>query len=511
MASPQIHQPKVDDLKISDQTVEHVDDDHHAIEKYNDHVDRHLAVKCPESIKHLNQEELRILDRAITRKIDWLLMPVLVCLYILNYLDRQNISSAKIAGISKDLNLSTTQYNTAVSVLFAGYVSLQIPSNMIVSKIKYPGIYICFMCGVWGLISACTGAVQSFAGLAVCRTMLGFAEAAFLPGSIFLVSCFYTKQSMALRSAIFYSGSQIGNAFGGLFALAILELDGVHGIAGWRWLFIVEGVMTIGLAVIFATFIPNTPETVRWLTPQERERLIYKLQIDRSSKDSTDEVTVWTAFKMAVTDPKTWLLCLVLQLDFIAASVTNFFPVVLAGLGFNRTITLAISCPPYVICCFVIIINGWHSDKKNERTLHVIIPMCFIVVGNVIAVSTTSTGARYFAMCILPSSFYAASTVILSWISSSMTGPAIKRAIVYALINSICNTPNIWTSYLYYDSPRYIAAFAVDLAAAVGAIFCAAGTYLYLRNQNRKIERSMDMGKHGPTQLQIEGGFRYQL
>ncbi|WVW85207.1 hypothetical protein I302_107245 [Kwoniella bestiolae CBS 10118] len=484
-------------------------DDH--LKHHDDDVDRHLAVECPASIRDLSFEEIKVLDKAITKKIDILLMPTLMALYILNYLDRQNIGSAKIAGITTDLNMTTSQYNTAVAVLFAGYVSLQVPSNMLIAKISYPGIYICIMCAIWGAISAATGAVHSFAGLAVCRTILGFAEAAFLPGAIFLVSCFYTKSQMALRSALFYAGSQLGNAFGGLFALAILELDGTHGLEGWRWLFIVEGVMTVGLAFVFATFIPNTPETVRWVTPQERDRLVYRLQLDRSSKDATDEVSVGSAFKMAVSDPKTWLLCAVLQLDFIAASVTNFFPVVVNGLGFNRTITLAITCPPYLICCFVIVINGWHSDRKNERFLHVVIPICFVVLGNIIAVSTTNTAARYVAMCILPSGFYSASTVILSWISSSMTGPAIKRAIVYALINALCNTPNIWTSYLYYNSPRYVTAFAVDLAAAVGAIGMACVLYMYLKKQNRKIERGEDMGKHGPTRLQVETGFKYQL
>ncbi|WWC64478.1 uncharacterized protein I303_107088 [Kwoniella dejecticola CBS 10117] len=476
-----------------------------------DNIDRHLAVQVPESLQGLSDEELDRIDKAATRKVDILLMPTLVALYILNYLDRQNISSAKIAGINKDLGLTTTDYNTAVSVLFAGYVSLQVPSNMLASKIAYPGIYICIMCAVWGVISACTGAVHSFAGLAVCRTFLGFAEAAFFPGAVYLVSTFYTKRSMALRTAILYSGSQIGNAFGGLFALAILELDGAHGLEGWRWLFIVEGILTVGLAAIFATFIPNKPQTIRWLTPQEKDRLQYRLEVDRGSKDATDEVSVGAAFKMAVTDPKTWLLCGCLQMNYIAASVTNFFPVVVNTLGFNRTITLAITCPPYILCCIAVVVNGWHSDKKNERALHIICPFIFTVIGNVIAVATTSVPARYFAMCILPSSFYSASIVILSWISSSVTGPAVKRAIVYAVINALCNTPNIWTSYLYFNAPKYTAAFGVDLAAAVGTILFAACTYLYLKRQNARLERGEDTGKHGPSAVQIEAGFRYQL
>jgi hypothetical protein len=110
-------------------------------EKANgDDVDRHLQVQLPESLQGLSSEEIAKIDKEATRKLDILLMPILVILYILNYLDRQNIASAKIAGIHVDLNLSTTQYNTAVAVLFAGYVALQIPSNMVASKISVPGI-----------------------------------------------------------------------------------------------------------------------------------------------------------------------------------------------------------------------------------------------------------------------------------------------------------------------------------------------------------------------------------
>jgi hypothetical protein len=110
-------------------------------EKANgDDVDRHLQVQLPESLQGLSADEIAKIDKEATRKLDILLMPILVILYILNYLDRQNIASAKIAGIHVDLNLSTTQYNTAVAVLFAGYVALQIPSNMVASKISVPGI-----------------------------------------------------------------------------------------------------------------------------------------------------------------------------------------------------------------------------------------------------------------------------------------------------------------------------------------------------------------------------------
>lgn len=106
---------------------------------------------------------------------------------------------------------------------------------MIIGKIKYPGIYICAAMAVWGIISASQTVVQSFAGLAVARFMIGFVEAVFFPGALFYLSLFYNRKQYAFRAALFYSGSQLGNAFGGLLAIAILELDGAHGLEGWRW------------------------------------------------------------------------------------------------------------------------------------------------------------------------------------------------------------------------------------------------------------------------------------
>lgn len=153
----------------------------------------------------------------------------------MNYLDRQNIASARLAGIEEDLNLSTVDYQTVVSILFVGYILMQVPSNMIVGKVKLPGVYICSAMALWGVISGLMATVHSFGGLLTCRFFLGFVEAAFFPGAVFFLSLFYNRQQFAFRTAILYSGSQLGNAFGGLFAIAILNLDGAHGLEGWRW------------------------------------------------------------------------------------------------------------------------------------------------------------------------------------------------------------------------------------------------------------------------------------
>lgn len=471
------------------------------------------VVEIPQILKDVGPEEQARIDKRVTRKIDLLLMPPLVALFILNFLDRNNVSTAKVGGMTKDLHMTNQEFSTVVAVLFAGYISLQIPSNIIASRVKWPSFYICCMTAAWGTVSACTGAVNNYHGLLVCRLILGFTEAAFFPGALFLLSLFYTKRQIAFRTAILYSGSQLGNAFGGLFAMACLQLDGTHHLEGWRWLFIIEGAMIVGCSIIFATFIPNRPETCRWFTDAERAQAVYRLQLDRATKDASSEMSIGTALKLVFTDPKVYLIMIALTTNFIASAVTNFFPIVVQQLNpsYSRIQSLGMTAPPYVLCVITIWIMGFWSDKIQKRTIFIVISMAFNVVANIIAVATTNTGARYFAMMIMPASFYTSSTIIFSWMSSTIVGPNVKKATAFALINAIGNTSNIWTSYLYFGAPRYIVAFSVNLAASVVVILLVLVLALYLSRLNKKLDNGQSLGKNGPTDVQIEGGFRFQI
>ncbi|RHZ62468.1 uncharacterized protein CDV56_108247 [Aspergillus thermomutatus] len=463
----------------------------------------------PASLRALSEVEYTKIGRRATLKLDALIMPCMVTMYILNYLDRQNIAAAKLAGIEEDLHISGVQYQTCVSILFV--VLMQVPSNIIVGKIRWPGIYICIAMALWGLLSALTAIVHNFAGLMASRFFLGFIEAVFFPGALFYMSLFYTRKQYALRTAILYSGSQLGNAFGGLFAIGILELDGKSGMEGWRWLFLIEGVLTIALAIIIAFILPNKLTTLRGFTKLEKEWLVWNFEEDQGQQDNADEISAKKGVSMAVTDPKTWLLMATLYAIYIAAAVSNFFPSVVATLGYNRNETYALTAPPYILCVIVMVINGFHSDKKQERYWHIVCPMIICLAANIIAVATLNTAARYVAMMMMPGSFYAAAIVVLSWVAGSLSQPTIKRASAIALINAVCNTPNVWCSYLYGSSPRYLVAFLVNLAASAVAIIAATGTRMYLRRQNHKLDNGIDTGRNGPTPAQQASGFRYTL
>ncbi|KAM0210963.1 hypothetical protein ACHAQI_005694 [Fusarium lateritium] len=469
------------------------------------------GLPMPIQLAALPDAEYRALGRRATLKMDFIIMPILVTMYILNYLDRQNIASAKLANIEQDLDLSPVEYQTAVSILFCSYILFQVPSNMIAGRIKWPGIYICCSMVIWGAISAIMASVHNFAGLVVARIFLGVVEAVFFPGALYFLSMFYNRKQFALRTAILYSGSQLGNAFGTLLAIAVLKLDGAHGIAGWRWLFLIEGVATAGLGIIFAFILPNSNTKIMTLSSLECEWVQYNFALDQGQSDDSHEISSFTGFMMAVKDPKTWLFVGILYCTYIVGAVANFFPSVVGGLGYGRNMTYILTAPPFLLCVVAMLLNGFHSDRSQERSYHIVGALSITAVANVIAVSTTNTAARYVAMMMLPASFYTSAIVTLSWITGTLSQPTAKRASAIALINSICNTPNIWCSYLYYSPPRYLTAFIVNLAATVIAITFAATARFYLRRQNQKLETGKSYGKHGPTDAQVASGFRYTL
>lgn len=414
---------------------------------------------------------------------------------------------------------------------------MQVPSNLIVGKILWPGVYICGGMAAWGVVSALMAVVHNYAGLLTARVFLGFIEAIFFPGALYFLSLFYNRKQMAFRTAILYSGSQLGNAFGGLFAIGILRLDGSHGLSGWRWvsgfgeckkpfcfainrvsranitlqLFLVEGVLTVGLAIVFAFILPNSHKKILGLSKIECEFVEWNFVSDQGQADDVSEVTAIKGFTMALVDSKTWLLMGILYMTYIVGAVVNFFPSVVGGLGYDRNTTYGLTAPPFILCVICMLINGFHSDRTQERFFHIAIPLVITLVANIIAVSSLNIAARYVAMMLLPGSFYSAAVVVLSWITASLSRPSVKRAAAIALINAMCNTPNIWGSYLYYESPRYVVAFIVNVVATGLAIAFAVATRIYLGRQNKKLDQGQNLGKNGPTDAQISSGFRYTL
>ncbi|KAL8822102.1 MAG: hypothetical protein Q9191_007157, partial [Dirinaria sp. TL-2023a] len=385
--------------------------------------------EAPPLIKDLTAGDREPLERALRRKIDIRLLPMIVLMYIMNYLDRNNIAAARLAGLEDELNLSSTQYLTCLSILFVGYLLMQIPSNLFLNKVGKPALYLPTVMIVWGVISAATAGAQSYRGLIAIRFFLGFVEAAYFPGCLYFLSSWYTRKELGFRCAILYSGALISGAFSGLISAGITNgMDGLDGLRAWRWLFIIEGVITIGIAFLAYFILPNFPRTTTWLTEEERQLATWRLEEDIGEDDwtGTEQQTFFHGMILAFQDVKMWILMLLLFCFVASGTVTNLFPTVVATLGYSDVISLLLTVPPYVLGVITTFLNSWHADRTGERYFHITLPLYIAVAAFIIAAATTATGPRYLAMMLMVPGVYTGYVVALAWISNTLPRPPAK-------------------------------------------------------------------------------------
>ncbi|EHK23080.1 uncharacterized protein TRIVIDRAFT_53812 [Trichoderma virens Gv29-8] len=470
----------------------------------------------PETLRNLGSVEIKDLNDKLVRKMDLIILPTIGILYILNYIDRQNLAAARLQGITDSLHMSTQQFATVVSILFVGYLPFQIPSNLLITKISRPGMYICCAVIIWGSISAATAAVKTYGQLLAVRTILGVAEAVFFPGAIYYLSAWYTKKELGKRIAALYIAQQVGNAFGGLFAAAVFQLDGIHGIRGWQWLFIIEGSATVGIGAICACFMPEFPHNSRILSQLERDLAVWRIESEAGAAEGTENETVLRGFAKALSDTKLLLLIFCNMLSQAQGSIANYFPTLVASLNFSSTISLLLTAPPYVLAGFVYYVLMFYSDRKN--TVYPIILLCIAIacVMYIIPMVTLNVGARYFSMMILPFASVGPQLLLYKTINLHLARPVSKRAAASALVNAIGGTSNIWASYLYYDPPQFYAAFGTLMGCAL--LFAATITlyrWLVLRENTR-----LDSGdpaeiskviKNGVTEEMVALKWRYEM
>lgn len=341
---------------------------------------------------------------------------------ICSYLDRNALPNARVQGIEDDLNLKGNQFNIAISVLFAGYLALQIPSNLILTRVR-PSVYLPACMALWGVASACTALVKDFKGLVICRFFLGFLEAPFFPGALFLLSAWYTPRELATRTAVMYTGTLLSSAFGGLIGAGIqYGMDGLHGLHAWQWLFIIEGCVTVAFSLSSMLVLPDFPATTKWLTPEERAVAVHRLRIYSGSEDE-ERGSIVKGVVSAFTDYKVWLLTLIVILKTSAGAVTAFIPTLVKTFKFERVETLLLTAPPYVFAAIVAMVVSISSDKLQERYLHLIIPLSVGMIGFIIAAATTGLATRYFSLFLILGGVYGCFDITYAWMASTVCNP----------------------------------------------------------------------------------------
>jgi hypothetical protein len=262
-----------------------------------------------------------------------------------------------------------------------------------------------------------------------------------------------------------------------------------------RWVFIIEGAITVAIALISFFILPNFPRTTKWLTEEERQLAVWRLQEDIGEDDWVDneQQSFFHGMKLAFLDIKTWILMIILLSIVSSASVTNFFPTVVKTLGYSNVKTLLLTTPPYALAVITTFLNAWHADRTGERYFHVVLPLCIGVAAFILAAATTATAPRYVAMMLMVPGVHTGYVVALAWISNSIPRPPAKRAAALAAINAVSNMSSIYASYMYPQQkgvthPNLVIPLAVDSATAVLAIIMATILRLVLARLNKKLD-----------------------
>lgn len=269
-------------------------------------------------------------------------------------------------------------------------------------------------------------------------------------------------------------------------------LDRAAGLSGWRWLFIIQGVATFVIAIASVLTLPDNPLTTRWLTPEQRLLAEGRIQADTVGIKAHTSPTA--GLKEAAKDPKVWLFAFMQHMHLAANGFKNFFPTAVETLGFNTTITLVLTCPPYLIAGFVSVFYSWSSGRYNERTWHITFAKAVAVFGFILGFATLNTGLKYFAMVVFSIGTYAVNSIILGWVSSTCGQTKEKKASALAIVNTCANASFIWTPYLWdtKTAPRYTNAMAGSAAFSAA---CAAGAWVmkfWLKSINKKIRQLSD-------------------
>ncbi|QRV80256.1 major facilitator superfamily transporter [Ceratobasidium sp. AG-Ba] len=393
--------------------------------------------------------------RRLLRKMDWNIVPFLALLYLLSFLDRTNIGNARLAGLEADLGMNklSLQYNTALAIFFPFYVAAEIPSNMMLKKTR-PSLWFAIIMVAWGLCMTFMGFVTSYPGLLVARAFLGIAEGGLFPGVTFYITMWYRRHECGLRMAIFFSAATAAGAFGGLLARGISEMRGLGGKAGWAWIFILEGLLTLIVAGIAFFVINDYPETAKFLNEEERVEVVRRLREDRSAlADEFGMRYFWDALK----DWKIWVhMFITIGIYTPLYSFSLFLPTIIKNMGYTNEKSQLMTVPPYVAACLCTIAAGKIADSHKKRGPYMIFFCLLAIVGFTMLISSQKPGVQYAGTFLAAMGVYPNVPMGVAWNGNNIGGST-KRGVGLAMHVGFGNLGGVIGAFIYRsrDAPHF--------------------------------------------------------
>jgi ACS family tartrate transporter-like MFS transporter len=372
------------------------------------------------------------IERQTIAKVSRRLLPLVAVAYCIAYIDRSNISVAALT-MNPDLGFSAYLYGWGAGIFFFGYFLFEIPSNLILEKIG-ARIWIARIMITWGIISGLMAFVTGATSFLVIRFLLGAAEAGFFPGMILYLTYWFPAQYRGRVISTLFIAQPVANAIASIASAEILKMDGMLGVKGWQWIFIIEAIPAVLLGLVTLRLMTDKPASADWLAEDERNWLQARLDTESRQVQSAGHLT-WTK---ALSDPRVVALSLIYFMSVTANyGIVFFMPQIVKGMGLSNTMTGWVSAVPYIVGTIGLIAWGWSSDRNQERRWHLIVASALGALGLAFA---GWSGASYWALLGMAAAtvgIYGSRASFWPMPSLFLTGTAAAGAI--AMINAVGN------------------------------------------------------------------------
>lgn len=441
-------------------------------------------------------------------KLDLYTVPTVSLLYLFCFIDRANIGNAKIAGFEKDLGLVGYDYNMILSAFYISYILFEIPSN-ICCKWMGPGWFIPGICLGFGVLSLCTAFVQNKAQAAAVRFLLGVFESGTLPGIAYYLSRWYKRAELSFRLSLYMIMAPLAGAFGSLLASAILKLDHFGGVHGWRMIFAIEGIITMGLSVIAFFTMTDRPESAKWLTQEEKDLVIARVKSERIATtvvlDKIDKPKIWRG----ILNPVTLGIGFLFLLNNITVQGLAFFaPTIVANIFPNDTVVRKqlLTAPPYLVGALALLIACFVSWKIDRRTIIMAASAPAVITGYAIFVGSNVQGAKYAATFLIASSTFFFGPLSNAQISANVVSDTARSSGIgtNVMMGNLGGLIATW-SYLPNDKPRYLHGHGLNLAVSVLILIVSVSLLLWMKRDNKKRDtKNVDEILAGKSVKEIE-------
>lgn len=418
------------------------------------------------------------LEKRTLRRVSWRIVPFIMLLYFIAYIDRVNIGFAALT-MKEDLSFTASILGFGAGIFFWGYFLFEVPSNIVLHKVG-ARIWIARVMVTWGLISAGMAWVNSPTSFYVMRFLLGAAEAGFFPGIILYLSYWFPARHRAGVTAFFMAAAPISTALGSPLSAALLEMNGVLGFKGWQWMFIIEAVPALLLGVVVFFFMTDSPEQAQWLKDDERRWLVSAMQAESAVKGQAGKHSIWAG----MLNPKV----LALSLIYFGTSAGLYTlgiwaPQIIKQLGVSSMTVGLLNAIPPIVSVVAMVLWSRHSDRTGERTWHVILACVAAAVGLVIAAGANSIVGLIAALTLVNVGISCAKPPLWSMPTAFLSGAAAATGI--ATINSIGNLGGFAGPAMIGWVKDQTGSFAGGLYFVAGLLVISAITTLLLSRSNQ--------------------------